>query len=113
MAIDNLPFFEAKALVQKGERINSPTETNGTPALSLKNFPQLPSKKGVSLVNTPASQLPQKEKSFAACLRYCEPEIFGRIMEILQKATLVKDVEVLLSRLEYAMQLHERTVKED
>ncbi|XP_071555864.1 uncharacterized protein [Temnothorax nylanderi] len=113
MAVDNLPFFESRALVQKRERNNPTSEVRAAPALSLKNFPQLPSKMGVSLANTPAIvQSHPKGGSFAACLKDCAPELSSKLLEILERAIFMKDLDVLLKRLENTMKLHEGATKE-
>ncbi|XP_071636965.1 uncharacterized protein [Temnothorax longispinosus] len=102
MAADNLPFMEARALVQKREK--------GCP---FENFPPLPSKGGIQMSNIPASlQSSPRGRSFAASLTHCAPEISSRLLEIMERASAMKQVDVLLNRLENTLKLHEGTTKE-
>lgn len=52
MTLDNFPYFEAKSTVMKQEK----KATVGSPDKTMVNFPALPQKNGISLVNSSASK---------------------------------------------------------
>lgn len=55
MAFDNLPYFQAKEVVIKEERKGAAL-TNTPPPKTLRDFPMLPSKKEISLVDSPVDR---------------------------------------------------------
>lgn len=109
MAQDNLPFFEARTIALKMEKNTTAATAWSNPSLdvNLKNFPLLPQKKGVSLVNTPAIQQSIASKLQANLVNGgIGPEIKNRIFELVERLLKAQDTDTLINRLEFAMKLH-------
>ncbi|XP_024872259.1 uncharacterized protein LOC112468755 [Temnothorax curvispinosus] len=118
MAADNLPFMEARALVQKRENKNCPFyDDRRPPVFSSRNFPLLPSKGGTSTSNSTSNfatslQSSSRGRTFAASLMKVAPEISSKLLKIMKKASTMKQLDQLVTRLEKTMKLHEETLKE-
>lgn len=85
MAVHNLPFFEARSLVMKKEK-NSKQVAQGVPTMSLKNFPALPQKMGITLADIPAKfQGSSKNGASPALNRECDPILAARLTAVLEK----------------------------
>ncbi|XP_024879367.1 uncharacterized protein LOC112459488, partial [Temnothorax curvispinosus] len=97
MAADNLPFMEARALVQKRENKNCPFyEDRRPPVFSSRNFPLLPSRGGVSASNFATSlQSSSRGRTFAASLMKVAPEISSKLLKIMEKASTIKQLDQL------------------
>lgn len=104
MAYDNLPYFEAKNLVIKGEKSSS----SPAPVKTLREFPTLPSKGGITLVNKTTSSLfgDDRQRSWASVVKDCGPEVQTRALVLLDQMLAVQDVDLLFDRIARAIELH-------
>lgn len=108
MAEDNLPYFEAKSLVIKGEKkclsVAPPTKT-------LKNFPVLPEKKNARLINTPAEYQVTgtvNRKLWSSLTRDCGKEERTHIAAVLDRILEAEDMETLITRINHTIDLHNK-----
>lgn len=107
MAYDNLSFLEARRLWEKNDRDNE-----GNLAKSLKNFPSLPSKNGVAMVNFSVDALRQGADS-GAWLSSRNSKAYTvagtakeQMQSLLEAALNVANVDTLISRLKKTIELH-------
>lgn len=105
MAFDNMPFFEAKAFVIKQEKgASSPLPP---PIKTTKNFPSLPQKGGVSLVDSPtAFHSSHREKPWTHLFKDCGDEVKSRTYRLIDKMLDAENIDILLDRLEKTVSLH-------
>lgn len=105
MAFDNLSYFEAKALTIQQEKKNIPPPPDKT----LKSFPQLPKKKGITLINTPLAlqEKYRNDRSWVSLFRDCGEEIKAKIFSLIDYMLDAEDIDLLLSRVENTIRKHE------
>lgn len=113
MAQDNLPYFDARAMVLRIEKdsaaANVPAQSP-FPEKNLKNFPWLPQKKGIALVNSPVSSFASHEHLNSNFYKDADPKVRARAIALLEKICSVKDIDALLERLEFALKLHTKSI---
>ena len=107
MAQENLPFFEAKRKALKLEK-NSSKDTL-SPFPSLKEFPNLPQKHGITLVDSPASlqNSSRQHRQWNQVARSNTPELNSRITKIFNDILTTNDLDLedICNRIEKILQL--------
>lgn len=108
MAVDNLPYYEAKTAVINQEK----KSTDNPPAKSQKNFPSLPQRGNISLINSSAaSQSTNTGAKPWSRLWDRPPEVSSRTSTFLERLLKTEGIDGLLDRLEKIMQIHAQTVQ--
>jgi len=107
MAEDNLPYFEVKSLVIKGEKKGL---SASPPMKTLKHFPTLPEKKGARLINTPAEHQVTgniNRKLWSSLFRECGKEEKTHIASLLDCIMEAEDITLII-RLNQTINLHNK-----
>ncbi|XP_036146456.1 uncharacterized protein LOC118648143 [Monomorium pharaonis] len=107
MAYDNL--FEAKTLVIRQEK-KTPVIT---PPKTIKNFPLLPQKKGVSLVDNPAmfQSSVKSDRLWTQLFTHCAAEVKARAYRLLDWLLELEEIDDLFDRMEKTLENHKIVVE--